>query len=317
MKIFLVILLAVATSGPPSNLRAELANGIQAIVHDSIITYQDVQDATAPLLPALRREYRDKPEEFYQKRVADVIKDNLEQLLQRQLVLHDFQTGGYQLPETVLDDLVDQRIRSRFEDRAKLTKSLQAQGMTYEKFRQEIRDQFIIEALQSKNVSSDIIISPHKIEAYYADHQDKFKVDDQIKLRMIVLNQSVGEGPQAPKLAEEILLKIKEGAKFSEMASVYSQGSQRNGEWGWVERPVLRKELADVAFTLKAGETSRVVETPEACYIMQVEEAKPAHVKPLSDAREEIEKALQIQERDRRQKLWLDKLRKKTFIRYF
>ena len=65
------------------------------------------------------------------------------------------------------------------------------------------------------------------------------------------------------------------------MASVYSQGSQHNqgGDWGWVERSVFRKELADVAFTLKPGQVSDVIDTPQACYLMLVEK----HVLRTSD----------------------------------
>jgi parvulin-like peptidyl-prolyl isomerase len=113
--------------------------------------------------------------------------------------------------------------------------------------------------------------------------------------------------------------KIKEGAAFQEMAAVYSQGSQRGqgGDWGWIERSVLRKELADVAFTLKPGQVSDVVETPEACYLMLVEQTRAAHVRPLAEVRGDIEKTLRTQEQARIQKQWIDSLKKKTFIRYF
>jgi parvulin-like peptidyl-prolyl isomerase len=103
------------------------------------------------------------------------------------------------------------------------------------------------------------------------------------------------------------------------MAKVYSQGSQRaeGGKWGLVERSVLRKELAEVAFTLKAGERSGVIETPQACYLMLVEEIIPNHVRPLAEVRDEIEKNLLVDERARLDKQYTDKLKKKTFVRYF
>jgi parvulin-like peptidyl-prolyl isomerase len=103
------------------------------------------------------------------------------------------------------------------------------------------------------------------------------------------------------------------------MASVYSQGSQRSqgGDWGWVERSVLRKELANVAFSLKPSQVSDVIETPEACYLMLVEQTRPAHVRPLSEVRDDIEAILRTQEQSRLEKQWIDKLKKKTFIRYF
>jgi len=103
------------------------------------------------------------------------------------------------------------------------------------------------------------------------------------------------------KLAGEILSKIKEGAAFGDMASIYSQGSQREqqGDWGWVDRSVLRKELSDVAFSLDVGQTSGVIDTPEAVYLMRVEDKRPAHARPLSEVREEIEKIMTAEEQAR------------------
>ena len=103
------------------------------------------------------------------------------------------------------------------------------------------------------------------------------------------------------------------------MAAIYSEGSQRSqeGDWGWVERTVLRKELADVAFALKPGTRSGVVETPEACYLMLVEETKAAHLKDLSEVREDIERTLLGLERARLHTKYIDRLKSKSFLRYF
>ena len=103
------------------------------------------------------------------------------------------------------------------------------------------------------------------------------------------------------------------------MATVYSQGSQshQGGDWGWVERPVLRKELGDVAFSLAPGQASDVIDTPDAIYLMLVEDKKPAHAKPLADVRNDIEKTLRTQRQAQLQKQWIEGLKKKTFVRYF
>lgn len=318
MKIVCAILATVGLLWSGLRAQAELADAIQAIVHDSVITVQEVQNLAAPAVDVLRDESRTSPESF-QRKLTDVLTNSMEQLVQRQLILHEFQTAGYSLPESILEDEVQQRIRSRYGNRATLTKTLQAQGVTYEKFRQQVRDQIIVEALRAKNISSEILISPHKIEAYYLANKDKYKLEDQVKLRMISLNKSNPDDKQTREMADEILAKIKDGATFSEMAGVYSQGSQRSqaGDWGWVERSVLRKELADVAFSLKVGETSGVIETSDACYLMLVEQSRLAHVRPLSEVRDEIEKTLTIEERGRLQKQWIDRLKKKTFVRYF
>ncbi len=319
MKFFRFIPILAAAFCFNLPLHAELVDGIKAVVNSGVVTYAEVEDFAAPAAQALRREYAGEPNVFQQK-LGDALNDGLEQLVERQLILHDFDVEGYKLPDTVVDELVQERIRERFGDRITLMKTLQAQGETFEKFRREVRDQYIVSALRAKNISPEkIIISPYKVETYYLAHQDDFKVEDEIKLRMIVLNKTSGDDTNTARLAGEILAKIKEGATFQEMASVYSQDSQRSqgGDWGWVERSVLRKELADTAFTLKPGQVSGVIETPEACYLMLVEQARPAHVKPLSEVRDDVEVTLRTQEQKQLEQQWIAQLKKKAFIRLF
>jgi len=299
-------------------LRAELADGVKAIVNNTVITYEQVEEFTAPAAEALRRQYSLQPDIFQQK-LTEALDNSLEILVERQLILHEFEAKYNKLPDTVVNELVQDRIREQFGDRVTAMKSLQAQGITYEQFRQDIRDQYIESALRNQNVSREIVISPYKVETYYLGHQDDFKVEDEIKLRMIVLNKTADDSTNTAALAREIVSQIKEGASFQDMASVYSQGSQQKqgGDWGWVERSVLRPELATIAFSLKPGEVSDVIETPEACYLMLVEQTRPAHVRPLTEVRDDIEKSLRTQEQARVQKHWIDSLKKKTFIQIF
>jgi len=308
------LIVFAATTAP-----AELANGVKSIVADTVITYQQVEANASRAVELLRRQYASQPD-LYQKKLMETLNDALEDLVQRQLILQDFKTAGYTLPENIIESEVQHRVHDRFGDRATLTKTLQAEHMTYETFRQQIKDQIIIDAMRQKNVSAQVVISPRKIETYYKAHQDEFKVEDEIKLRMIVLDGTAANTAESrKKLAQEIIGKIDEGAAFSEMAAVYSTGSQRNqgGDWGWVQRSVLRKELADAAFALQTGKHSGVIETDDACYIMLVEDAHPTHTKPLGQLRDDIEKTLQAQDRAKVQKEWIDRLKKKTFVRYF
>jgi peptidyl-prolyl cis-trans isomerase SurA len=346
---------------------AELADGIKAVVHDSVITLSDVEIMTAVTADVLARQYRPDTEAF-EKKMEESRTENLQKAIGSQLILHEFKTAGYNLPDSVIEDEVQDRIRSKYGDRVHLTKSLQAEGITYEKFRQRIKDQFIVAALRQKNISSEIIVSPHKVEAYYIAHRDDFKLEDEVKLQMIVLKQDdKPEAASAEKRAEEILSKLKQGAKITEMAAVYSEGSQRKSDWGWWELSRLSKGLGDVAGSLPAGQFSKVMSRagvddywmyqydggqpvlarhyavdpatkkeklteerkleggtipdslpqPQEFYLMMVEDRRPAHLKPLGEVREQIEKDLILEERNRLEKQWIEKLKKKTFIRYF
>lgn len=303
-------------------MRAELADGILAIVNNTVITREQVVDYVAPAIDALRQEYAGQEDgaTLFQQKADNVFSDGLEQLIERQLILHAYETSGYvPLPDSFVDELVQDRIRERYGNRITFMKTLQAQGITYEQFRKDVRDTYIISAMRQKNVSQEIVISPYKIENYYLAHQDAFKVGDEIKLRMIVLNKSSADDPEPHRMAAEIVTQIKQGASFAQMASVYSQGSQKEqgGDWGWVERSVLRKELANVAFSLPPGQMSDIIETPQACYLMLVEQKRLAHVKPLSEVRDDVEATLRTQEQAHLEKQWIAGLKKKSFIRQF
>lgn len=296
-----------------------MATGIKAIVHDSVITYEEVESMTAQTADVLRRQYARNPEEF-QKRMNQAREENLERLLERELILHEFRTAGYALPESVLNDVVESRLKGMFGDRRTATKTLQARGMTYEKFREQEKERFIVEAMRNKNIASEIIISPYKIETYYAENPDKFKMEDQARIRLIVLNKSGNaEGPNARALAEEILVQLKGGASFAEMASTYSQGAERakGGERPWDVISGLRPELSEAIARLEPGQVSDVIETADSCYLVKVEEKKAAHVRPLAEVRDQIERDLMVMERERLAKQWVERLKKKTFVRYF
>jgi len=299
--------------------RAELVSGVKAIVHDSVITYQEVELFAAPAIETAKRQLRSEPQKFNDK-VGELLADSLEQLVQRQLIVQDFKASGYNLPESYFNDAIQDHIKSDFGgDRKTMIQTLGARGMTVDKYRQQIRDQIIVRALRSHNIPSDPVISPAKIEEYFKAHEANYQMEDQVKLRMIVLNKTGADDTNTVQLAGEIITKLKEGAKFSEMATVYSAGSQRGegGDWGWGTRSSLRKELAEVAFTLKAGEISPLIQTDNACFIMLVEETKPAHTRPIAEVRDEIERNLALEEQSRLADEYINKLKKKTFVRYF
>ena len=127
------------------------------------------------------------------------------------------------------------------------------------------------------------------------------------------------------KLAEEILAKLDEGDSFESLAKVYSEGKEARdgGDWGWVGRGDLLKDLGNVAFSLQAHQHSRVIEMPAAgdftggYYILMVEDVKPARVKPLNEVRDEIEKILLQEQRAKLQDNWVKGLRVKAYIRLF
>lgn len=317
MKAYRLILGLSLILAVSATAQTRLLNGVAVIVNDAVITYNEVQDYAGPAVEIAQK--TTNPSQLNQK-LAQIQDDSLQQLVERQLILHDYKVSGYSLPESIIDDEINLRIRRQYGDRLRLTQTLQAQGGTYESYRRNIRDQIIVDALAGKHVNSVVLISPYKIEKYYETNKAQFKLEDAVKLRMIVLNKPPGaDAAVTTKLAKEILLKLDDGASFSEMAGIYSEGSQRaqQGDMGWMDKKALREELSGVAFTLKKGQHSGVIETKDNCYILLVEDTRQSAVKPLTEVRDEIEKTLVAEERGRLKKQYIDRLKKKSYVRYY
>ena len=322
-----LLLASAARADTPMTVSA-----INVVVADSVITYAEIEDGMlqSETAQAVARLYATDKQE-YAKAIVKLKDQAIEQMVEDKLILHEFITSGY--VTNVLESLIDDQIREEVQknyhgDRALLIQTLHARGKTLDAHRREVRDGFIIRYMKYQNDSElhKIFISPLKIEQYYEAHQDSFKMKDQVDLRMIVIEQpSSRPAGFASEMAGEVLAKINAGASFDQMARIYSSGSQRaaGGKRGWVDRTDCRPELSDVAFSLKAGQHSGVIklpetsEMPETCYILQVDDARPAHVKPVAEVRQEIEVALKTQESKRLYERWIHRLQKKTFVWYY
>lgn len=313
------ILAGLLTWARPGVAQPQILNAIAVRVGQEVITLQEIHTFIGPELQLLERQYGGRPEILRQK-MREAEKAAIEKLIENKLILNDFSSSGFSIPEKVIEDTVRDRIRTGFGDRATLMKTLQARGITYEDFRKEVREDIILRAMRRHHIPQNIVISPSRISEYYESHKDDFKQEERVKLRMIMITQPEGAVPDsAAKKATEILFKLDEGASFEEMAKQFSQGSQaaEGGDWGWVERKTLRQDLADVAFQLSPGQRSGVIATPTACFILKVEDKKFSDFKPLVEAREEIEKILQEEEQERLHKRYVERLRKKALVIYY
>ncbi len=321
-------------------------DGVAAIVNSKVITYSDVQKYVAPVAENLRRSYAGQ--ELYDKLRAAQL-DALDSLIDRALIIQEYTDKGYSMPPNVVDTQLDEIIATDFGgDRTAFIKTLQAQDMTLSEYKDQLRDNTIIQGMTNHKLRQQIVVSPYKIETYYQKHLDDYKVEDQIKLRMIFVKKEPTPPATAPAttnataeatstnavataaapippadhqraLAEEILAKLNEGDSFESLARVYSEGreAKQGGDWGWIGRDVLMKKLSAAAFALVPGQHSHIIETDDGYYILQVDDFRPAHVKPLSEVRDDIEKIIQQDMRTTLRQEWLKQLRAKAYIRKF
>jgi len=145
-------------------------------------------------------------------------------------------------------------------------------------------------------------ITDAEIQAYYKKNQDAYKVQDQVKVRHILISVPQGADSKtdaaAKAKAEDLLKQIKAGGNFAELAEKNSDdpGSKsQGGELGWLDRGKTVPEFDKTAFSLAPGQTSGVIKTQFGYHILQVEDKKTAHERPLSEVKAEIVPVLEQQ----------------------
>jgi parvulin-like peptidyl-prolyl isomerase len=319
-KTILIALAALFTTFIRTVSAQEVLDGIAAVVNGEVITFSQVRELVAARERSLRDQY--KGEEL-NKVVRELRLSALNELVDRQLILQEFkkmQEKGAKLPNYVIEDRMQQIVREEFGgDRQAFIRTLEAQGYTIAKFKEVEREKFIVQAVRSAAVRSEVVVAPGEIEKYYNDNKTGWAAPEQIKLRMIVLRKETNEGGGKKKMAEEILQKVRDGAAFEQMAQMYSEDSSRDvgGDWGWIDRKTLNERLTMIAFNLPAGKPSQIIELEGNYYILYCEARKNAKVKPLDEMRDDIRKKLEQEKRTQQQTKWLEGLRKKAYIKTF
>ncbi len=138
-------------------------------------------------------------------------------------------------------------------------------------------------------------VSDAEIQQYYTQHQKEYQVDDQVRVRHILIKVDKGADAKtdaaAKAKAEGILKQIKAGGNFAELAQANSDdpGSKvQGGELGFLKRGATVPEFDQAAFTLPVGQTSDLIKTQFGYHILQVEEKQTAHTRPLDEVKPTI-----------------------------
>ncbi len=145
-------------------------------------------------------------------------------------------------------------------------------------------------------------VSDADIQAYYNQHKDQYEVKDQVKVRHILIAVPTGsdskKDAESKAKADDLLKQIKGGANFADLAKKNSDdpGSKDSGgELGWLDRGRTVPEFDKTAFSLPVGQTSDVIKTQFGYHILQVEDKKTAHMRPLDEVKGEIVPVLEQQ----------------------
>lgn len=321
-------LFLIATLALPAGLLAQdrtnpdllrLGNGIAAIAEGEIITVEELRRELEPVIPRLRAESRNARE--FSQRVDELSGEVLQNMIDRIIIVKAAEDKGLMIPQSYIDQEYNDVISRDFgDDRRRFLDYLKARGETARDFRRNIYRRVVVNVMRQEMRRSQSEISPERIENFYVENKLRFYQGESLHLRQIILSPIADEGlVTLRQTAGQVMRELERGANFGDVARKYSQDemSRRGGDWGWIERKDIRKELSDVAFSLEPGEYSDPVELGGTIFILYAEDKREEMIQPIARVRDVIENVLAGEIARESQEKWLQDLREGSYVRYF
>jgi peptidyl-prolyl cis-trans isomerase SurA len=235
-----------------------------------------------------------------------------------------------------------------------LEKAATSQGISYEDFKQNMRNQIITQKVIGEEVGSHLSITKDEQQKFYDEHKSEMEQPESIRLSEILVapRKVVSEKPPAkpdqPGAAEtavadgeaaknqestkqadeaaalnaaetkanDLLKQIHDGASFEDVAKKNSDGpsAAQGGDVGVFKRGTLAKAIEDKTFGMKSGEVTDVIRTKEGYIILKVVSHQVAGIPPLKDVEPKIQDALYYQKLQPALREYLTKLREEAYI---
>lgn len=149
-----------------------------------------------------------------------------------------------------------------------------------------------------QNYQKLVQVTTQEIENYYQNNLEKFTQPRRLKVRHILIKTDFKDPEVSAKdrqKAETIREEAQKGQNFGELAKKYSDDpgtKNQGGDLGYISRGQVIPEFETAVFSLKAGEISKVIQTPYGYHIAKVDEIQEQKVEPLEKVKENIQTML-------------------------
>ncbi len=257
--------LALAQGRAPRVIEADR---IIAVVNDEVITLNELTARMATVERQLRQQGTQMPpRDVLEKHILErMILDRVQHQLARET--------GLRIDDAQLDQTIARIAESNRMGVAQLRASLERDGITWTKFREDIRGEIVVGRLREREVDSKIVVSEGEIDNFLATAGMAGR--EEFNLAHILLRVPEQARPeQLARLqarAEEIISQLRRGADFAQMAASYSDAPDglSGGAMGWRSIERLPTLFAEAVPKLKPGEVSEVLRSPAGYHIVKL-----------------------------------------------
>ena len=308
---------------------------IIARVNNEIVTHTEYIRSRDQLKQEIQQQDPANADRIFSEKQRDVLRD----LIDQQLLLQKGKDLGITGDTELIKRLDEMRKQMNLETMEDLEKAAEAQGASYEDFKQTMRNQIITQRVIGQEVGSKLAMNKEDEKKFYEQHRAEMEHPEQVRLSEILIAPktpakpaaSTDATPEPPSeaeteaalaaakaKAEDLLDQIHKGAKFEDLAKKYSDGpsAKDGGDLSYFKRGTMPKELDDKVFALKTGEVSDVIRTKQGYAILLAAEHQMAGIPTLKEVEPRIQDALYMEKLQPALRAYLTTLREQAYIDY-
>src|SRR5580698_4959354 len=331
----LLLVAACALMLPRLSPADTVVEQIIARVNNEIVTRSEYVRSRDQLKQEVQQQDAANADHAFTERQRDVLRD----LIDQQLLLQKGKDLGINGDTELIKRLDEMRKEMKLETMEDLEKAAEAQGASYEDFKQNLRNKIIKQKVIGQEVGQKLAMNKDEEKKFYELHKAEMEQPEEVRLSEILIvpktpgKPVVGaDGKPVPPSEEETeaalavakakaqdaLEEIQKGAKFSDVAKKYSDGpsAKDGGDLSYFKRGTLSKELDDKVFAMKAGEKTEVIRSKQGYMILQVSEHQMAGIRTLKEIEPKVQDALYMQKLQPALRAYLTTLREEAYIDY-
>src|ERR1700758_5372572 len=329
-------LILIALSCLPALAAGQVVEEIITRVNNQIITRSEFERSKDQLKEEVKQQNPADPDKAYADREKDVLRD----LIDQQLLLDKGKDLGINGDTELVKRLDQMRKDMKLESMEDLEKEATKQGVSWEDFKQNMRNQIITQKVIGEEVGGKLSITKEEEQKFYDEHKSELEQPEYIRLSEILVapksaTPSITPADQPPAAppsaaddeaalnaasakANDLLKQIHDGANFEDIAKRNSDGPSAadGGALGMFKRGQLAKAIEDETFDKKAGDVTGVIHTKQGYVILKVVDHQQAGIPPLKDILPKIQDALYYEKLQPALRAYLTKLREDAYIKY-
>ena len=261
--------LAFSAEAPPASNVTKM-DRIIAVVDQSVITEQELTDRVRSIAAQLEKQGTQlPPQEVLEKQI-------LERLVVDSLQLQLATQTGIKIDDTQLDKTIERIAEQNKLGVEEFKVALQKDGMSYRKFREDIRSEITIARLRERDVDNKVIVSDGEVDNFLTTQANRKDEQDELEISHILIRtpeDSTPEDLQKAKIkAEEALKKLAGGASFEQVSAAFSDAPNalEGGSLGWKTGSQMPALFLEPLQSMQVGEVSKPIRSPNGFHILKL-----------------------------------------------